>query len=240
MRLCYFLVFLFFIYNNLLTAQNDLNLDFENVTRDGNAPIGWVSSGTHIGFLDEKIKKHGANGLRLEMSGDGDERSFSYYSNKVNLADYIGKEIIFRGYMKTENLTGSAGLYVHLQGGTYFNLETVNLDNMEGRRLKGTNDWTPIILRIPYHPNLYQLEFGVYIEGKGKVWVDDLKLLIDNKPHYFAEKRQANSQELYPKDANIKHSNDNQILPKTKKRAKDVIEKRDAANSIQKTKVTNN
>lgn len=239
MRFFYFFTFSFFT-SYFLIAQNDLNLDFENVIRDGNAPIGWESSGTHIGFLDEKVKKHGVNGLRLEMSGDGDDRNFSYYSNKVILADYIGKEIIFRGYMKTENLTGSAGLYVHLQSGTYFNLETVSLDNMEGRRLKGTNDWTPIILRIPFHPNLYQLEFGVYIEGKGKVWVDDLKLLVDNKPHFLAEKRNPNSNTSYAKDNNVIPANNESKSSNSKKKAKEVIEKRNAANASQKSKVTNN
>lgn len=232
----FFIFFTFLFLPAFLSAQNKLNLDFEEITRDGNAPIGWESTGAHIAFLDEKVKKHGVNGLRLEMGIHGDNRDFSYYSNKVTLADYFGKEIVLRGYMKTENLTGSAGLYVHLQSGTYFNLETVSLDNMEGRRLKGTNDWTPIILRIPFHPNLYQLEFGVYIEGKGKVWVDDLKLLIDNEPYFLAAKRLPNNNS---KDKDLK-TDDNDKTSKTKNKAKETIEKREAGKSSQKIKVTNN
>jgi hypothetical protein len=224
----------------IIAQSYDLNLDFEQVTREGNAPIGWVSSGTHIGFLDENIKKKGVNSVRLEMSDIEDERNFSYYSNRLVIADYIGKEIALRGYIKTENLTGSAGFYLHLQSGTYFKLETVSLDNMQGRRLKGTNDWTQIILRTAFVPNLYQLEFGVYIEGKGKVWVDDLKLLIDNKSYQVAEKRSNGTNQTYIKDVNPSSKYPEPTTTVTKRKAQEIIENRTKANNAQKAKTTNN
>lgn len=203
MRRIFTFLLITILYSNVFFAQAELNLDFEVIGRDGNYPVGWASSGSHIAFLDDKIKKHGENAIRLENVSNFDEREWSYYSNKVILTSYIGKEITLRGYMKTENLKGSAGLYMHQQGGTYFKLETINLDNMKGRRLEGTNEWTPVIIKMPFPPNLYQIEFGVYIEGKGKVWVDDLKLLVDNKAYIFAAKRDPNDSSLYPKDKNL-------------------------------------
>jgi hypothetical protein len=169
-------------------AQKDLNLDFEIVARDGNFPVEWKSTGSHAGFLDEKIKKHGVNAVRLQLVEGGNDNS--YYAQTLILNDKQGKEIVFRGCIKTENI-GSAGLFLHTQTGTYFKLETATLDKMDGRRLSGTNDWTPIILRTPFPADLFQIEFGAYVEGKGKVWIDDLKLTIDNQPYQLLPQRNA-------------------------------------------------
>jgi hypothetical protein len=186
----YILLIISILSANKIFAQKDLNLDFEIVARDGNFPVEWKSSGAHTGFLDEKIKKHGVNSVRLQLAEGSNSNDNSYYSQVLILNDKQGKEIVFRGYIKTENV-GSAGLFVHTQTGTYFNLETEMMDKMDGRRLSGTNDWTPIILRTHFPANLYQIEFGAYIVGKGKVWIDDLKLTIDNQPYQLVPQRSA-------------------------------------------------
>ena len=173
-------------------AQRDLNLDFEIVARDGNFPVEWKSTGSHIGFLDEKIKKHGVNSVRLQLAEGANSNENSYYGQTLILNDKQGKDIVFRGYIKTENI-GSAGLFLVTQTGTYFKLETAITDKMDGRRLSGTNDWTPIILRTHFPIDLYQIEFGAYIEGKGKVWIDDLKLTIDGQPYQLVPQRGAES-----------------------------------------------
>jgi hypothetical protein len=182
---------LFHFSSSKLYAQQDLNLDFETVARDGNYPVEWKSSGSHIGFLDEKIKKHGINSVRLQLTKDADSRDNSYYSQTLVLAEKQGKEITFRGYIKTEDV-GSAGLFIRAESGiSYFKLETTQFDKMDGRRLSGTNDWTAILVKVPFDTDLYRIEFGVYIEGKGKVWVDDCKLMIDGKPYNLAAERVA-------------------------------------------------
>jgi hypothetical protein len=211
----FFLFFTFF--TNAIFAQADLNLDFDLVARDRNSAVGWSSTGSHIAFLDDKIKKHGENSIRLENAPNNDDRAWSYYTNQVILSGYSGKEITLRGYIKTENLTGSAGFYMHQQGGSYFKLETINLDNMEKRRLQGTNNWTPLILKMSLPPNLYQIEFGVYIEGKGKIWADDLKLLIDGKPYQLA----ANTPEFKKPEESKEEKN----TPNHKKKAQETMRK---------------
>jgi hypothetical protein len=178
--LTYILLIISILNFNISNAQRDLNLDFEIVARDGNFPVEWKSSGSHIAFLDEKVKKHGLNSVRLELSKDGDARDESYYSQSVVLADKEGRNILLKGFIKTENIK-SAGLFLRCQSGEYFALVTSNIDKMDGRRLTGTNDWTPVLLRLPFPPDLYQVEFGAFLEGKGKVWIDDLKLTIDGK-----------------------------------------------------------
>ncbi len=202
-------IFILFIISILCSeknyAQRDLNLDFEIVARDGNFPVEWKSTGSHVGFLDEKIKKHGVNSVRLQLTEGANSSESSYYSQTLILNDKQGKDIVFRGYIKTENI-GSAGLFLVTQTGTYFKLETAIVDKMDGRRFSGTNDWTPIILRTHFPADLYQIEFGAYIEGKGKVWIDDLKLTIDNQPYQLVPQRGAAQNNEQPKSKNEKQS----------------------------------
>jgi hypothetical protein len=216
-------IYILFIISILCTdkifAQKDLNLDFEIVARDGNFPVEWKSSGSHTGFLDEKIKKHGVNAVRLQLTEGANSADNSFYAQVLILNDKQGKEIVFRGYIKTENV-GSAGLFLHTQTGTYFKLETAMMDKMDGRRLSGTNDWTPIILRTNFPANLYQIEFGAYIEGKGKVWIDDLKLMIDNQPYQLVPQRSADQISEQTKNKNEKQTTAPKSSQNTKNKSK--------------------
>jgi aspartyl/asparaginyl-tRNA synthetase len=51
-------------------------------------------------------------------------------------------------------------------------------DNMQQRQVKGTHDWTEYSITLPLRPEAKQLAFGVLVAGTGKVWVDDLQLLV--------------------------------------------------------------
>src|SRR5205823_5094475 len=61
-------------------------------------------------------------------------------------------------------------------------------DNMQQRQVKGTRDWTEYSITLPLHPDAKQLVFGVLVAGTGKVWADDLQLLVDGKPVWDAPK----------------------------------------------------
>ncbi len=224
MKKYYWLICCLFLTSQIF-AQKDLNLDFEIVALDGNYPIEWKSTGVHIGFLDEKIKKHGINSIRLELPKGAEPNEISYYSQTLVLADKTAKEIVFRAYVKTEDAK-SAGLFLRCQSGTYYTLQTTNFDKMDGRRLSGTNDWTPLLIRLPFLPNLYQIEFGVYVEGKGKVWADDCKLLMDGKLHNLLPERERNP----TPETNDKNK------PYYVKKAAEEQQKRDAEKQVRKNK----
>jgi C-terminal processing protease CtpA/Prc len=59
---------------------------------------------------------------------------------------------------------------------------------MQPRQIKGTNDWMEYSIAFPLHPDGRQLFFGVLLGGTGKVWADDLRLLVDGKPVWDAPK----------------------------------------------------
>ena len=54
----------------------------------------------------------------------------------------------------------------------------MSFDNMQGRPIKGTNDWTryEIVLDVPQPAT--NLAFGVLLDGQGKLWIDDIQFQI--------------------------------------------------------------
>ena len=56
---------------------------------------------------------------------------------------------------------------------------------------QGTNDWKEYRSASRCTPTRRQLCFGVLLAGTGKVWADDLRLLVDGKPVWDAPKVEA-------------------------------------------------
>ncbi|MCH5719662.1 S41 family peptidase [Niabella hibiscisoli] len=89
---------------------------------------------------------------------------------------YAGDSITFSGFIKTENVTdGYAGLWMRID-------PYIAFDNMHQRGAKGTTDWTEYRITLPLDPKKTdKIVFGGMLVGKGKMWLDDLKISIDGK-----------------------------------------------------------
>ena len=59
---------------------------------------------------------------------------------------------------------------------------------MQPQQIKGTTDWAEHAITLAVHPDARQLVFGVLLAGTGRVWADDLRLLVDGKPVWEAPK----------------------------------------------------
>jgi hypothetical protein len=92
------------------------------------------------------------------------------------LHNYDGKLIRLSGYIKTENVTeGYAGLWMRLD-------PQIGFDNMKKRGIKGTTDWEEFEIILPLNPEkTNKIAFGGLLEGKGKMWLDNLQISIDGK-----------------------------------------------------------
>src|SRR5262249_34518206 len=64
----------------------------------------------------------------------------------------------------------------------------VAFDNMQQRQINGTRNWTEYSVTLPVRSEAKRLFFGVLLSGTGKVWADDLQLLVDGKPVWDAPK----------------------------------------------------
>lgn len=157
-------------------------LSFET-EHPGGTPSGWGGgpSGTH--FVDDKVVHGGRWSARLERLATSPE-AFSAI-NKMLSIDFAGQKIELRGFLRTEGVSEFGGLWLREdgEGGA-----SVAFDNMQDKALKGTNDWAEYSIVLPVRPEARQLVFGALIAGTGRLWVDDLQLLVDGKPIWEAPK----------------------------------------------------
>jgi hypothetical protein len=148
-------------------------LDFETGAIAG-APKGWDVTGK--AFADSNIAHSGKWSARIESGSD-----YSAISVIVPVT-FPGSTLTLRGFLKTENVTRFAGLWMRVSGNSG---NPLAFDNMESQKLKGTTGWKEYSIEIPMASNAAVLFFGVVSEG-GTTWADDLELLVDGKPVWEA------------------------------------------------------
>lgn len=154
-------------------ASSKLNFDFEQV-KNGQ-PVNWDDFGNqnYIIALDSTEVRSGKYSVSIEFKDDNPEFKAWGYSIPDN---YAGKNITLSGYIKTENVSdGYAGLWMRIDPSFAFN-------NMNGKGATGTTDWTKYEITLPMSPQkTKQIVIGGLLVGKGKLWLDDLKVTIDGK-----------------------------------------------------------
>lgn len=150
-----------------------LNFGFESVERG--MPSGWSTFGGdgYILTIDSTNVHSGRYSAAVEFkSGSPDYKSLAFTIPE----SYAGKKITFSGYIKTENVTGGyAGLWMRID-------PSIAFDNMNKRGITGTTAWTKYEISFDMDPErTKQIVFGGLLVGKGKMWIDDLRVAVDGK-----------------------------------------------------------
>jgi hypothetical protein len=156
-------------------AQVKFNGDLENINRKAKLPTGWehtIGSGYDY-VLDSTVVKKGKYSLSLASKPGGSEFGAIDCFIRETLK---GSRLQLKGFIKTENVVGYAGLYMRVDGTSAFN-------NMYDQNIKGTTDWKEYTINLPYDgENAIQIAVGALLAGTGKIWFDDVRLYIDDVP----------------------------------------------------------
>jgi C-terminal processing protease CtpA/Prc len=144
-------------------------------------PEGWGAAPRAV-FLDDQVVHGGKWSARIERTPSSDGQ-FSPFSKTVAI-DFSGQRIQIRGWLRTEDVSGWVGLWMREDGET----PGLEFNNMQARQIKGTTAWTEYTFVLPLNPAARTLTFGALAAGTGKLWVDDLQLLVDGKPIWEAPK----------------------------------------------------
>jgi len=154
-------------------AISKFNFGFENI--ENGFPSGWSKNANpnYTRVLDSTNVKSGKYAVSLEFRKGipaFDSWTFAIPDN------YAGRKITFSGYIKTENVTdGYAGLWMRID-------PSIAFYNMAKNGVKGTTDWTKCEITLDMNPEkTKQIFIGGLLSGKGKMWIDDLKVSIDGK-----------------------------------------------------------
>ena len=155
------------------------NLDFEET--DSSGFVQWNSFGApeYPILVDENEAQNGSKSAAIAWAENATQ---GYKALAYSLpSDYEGRKIKLTGYIKTEEVTdGYAGLWLRLD-------PRMGFDNMNDRGATGTTDWQQFEIVLDLDPQQTQrIVFGALLVGKGKMWVDNLMLYIDDQPFYEA------------------------------------------------------
>jgi C-terminal processing protease CtpA/Prc len=160
-------------------SQNlpELNMGFEKLSDGTKLPDKWSQMGSGYTFKpDPDEKKSGLLSLRIEPAPGGGP-GFGAVGYSIP-ASYEGKEIELRGFLKLKDVSeGFAGLWLRIDG----EAGSLQFDNMESRKIMGSSDWTAYSIKLPLPPEGQKIVFGALLTGTGKIWVDDMEILIDGK-----------------------------------------------------------
>lgn len=97
----------------------------------------------------------------------------------IKADQYLGKRIRFTAWMKTQNVSGWAGLWLRIdQGSSSF---AICSDNMRDRPVRGTNDWIKYEIVVDVPASAGTISFGAMLHGSGQIWFDDMAFeTVDN------------------------------------------------------------
>lgn len=152
-----------------LTVQDSLSFTSDSLE-------GWYSSPGANPHVDSDVHHSGPASVRL----DRDSASTSDFSaiSKALPIDFSGGTVEFRGFLRTKDVKGFAGLYIREDSDS----GVLQFKGMDDQHIGGTRDWAEFSVSVPLAPDARQLNFGVLLSGTGTVWADDLRLVVDSKP----------------------------------------------------------
>jgi hypothetical protein len=101
-----------------------------------------------------------------------DTGGFGTLSQAIQATEYAGKRVRLRAWVRSENVTDWAGLWMRVDKGQ----TVISLDNMQQRAIHGSQPWITydVVLDVP--GDATRIGFGILLTGPGEVWLNDVKL----------------------------------------------------------------
>lgn len=175
---------------------SSLNLSFEDLDDKG-LPKGWLLSERKKGacsvYIDKKKRIEGLNSVVIDFT---DTSVPIVYKRKISLNN-LGRVLTLTGFIKTQGIVGGYGaLWISCKD-EEGNISTPAEKSVD--RAYGTRNWRKFSLTMPYTKNS-EISFGVSLAGSGKIWLDSLDVLVDNKSVTLASVKNVNTHINYLDD----------------------------------------
>jgi hypothetical protein len=140
-------------------------------------PRGWHLAGTKPAEYEAGVdpgqayQGHDSAFLKSKRpSVDG----FGTLMQSINAEKYKGNMVRLSGLVKSEEVTGWAGLWMRVDKGT----EPLAFDNMQKRPIKGTTGWQRYYVVLDVPKDATGIAFGMLLSGPGQVWLNSTKFEI--------------------------------------------------------------
>lgn len=142
-------------------------------------PTNWFKAGNKPNSYDMGIDKAaGQDGKNAATIKSIDKKidGFGTLMQQCKPDNYLGKRVKMTGFVKTENVTTWAGLWLRVdQSGSN---KPLSFDNMGDRPIKGTTDWTKYEIELDVPSNSSLIAYGALLAGTGQIWFDNITFEI--------------------------------------------------------------
>ena len=138
-------------------------------------PPGWFIAGQNpqkfSAGVDQEQSVKGVRGAKFLRNKADDPNAWATLMQQISAQNYVGQRVRFRAFVKTDNVSNWAGLWMRVdnQAG-----RSVAFYNSADKPIKGSTDWQErsVVLDVPQDAAV--ISFGVNNIGKGQVWIDRL------------------------------------------------------------------
>ncbi|WP_181276791.1 S41 family peptidase [Arcticibacter pallidicorallinus] len=159
-------------------CQFDFNGNLEVLT-ENKVPVGWSYHDNHKEYniaVDSLTRKQGKYSVRIESKAavTGEAHLYRHIGQQ-----FEGKSLMFIANIKTEDVRGRVTIHLSINGE---NREVIVSQDLGADGPGGTTDWKEYMLSVPYDVGGSSISTHVILNGQGKIWIDSLRLYIDNTP----------------------------------------------------------
>lgn len=151
-----------------------IGLNAQGPLQTVHAPTGWFLAGSNPTNYRTGVDRAEMNGglPSAYLASLAKGKGFGTLMQSIGATNYAGKRVRLRGWVKSQDVSDWAGLWMRVDKGR----EMVAFDNMQDRGIKGTQSWSiyDVVLDVP--TDATSINFGVLLSGVGEVWLNDLSL----------------------------------------------------------------
>ncbi len=159
-------------------GSRPVNLGFDGTVVQG-VPHGWFNSVGYVSHASDRYQvrtvRRDSGACLMLFNRDATLDEFGSMMQRFPAAFLAGRTVQLDGELKTDNVSGWAGLWIRADGNDAPNLV---FDNMHKRGPKGTQEWARYTIELNLPRDTQWLNIGVVLNGPGTLWADDLHLRV--------------------------------------------------------------
>jgi hypothetical protein len=140
----------------------------------GEMPKGWFGGGQGYELTSDSEVKHGGKASGSLKATEA-AKNFGTFTSAIRADNYRGKRVRLVAFVKPEGVKDWAGLWLRVDGKEK---TAIAFDNMNARPIKVSGDWTKYGLVLDVPKDAEEIYFGCLLAGEGRLWIDDMELLV--------------------------------------------------------------
>jgi len=144
-------------------------------------PSGWIAAGstpTEFDMGTDVAMAHGGKASGFIRSKAARPSGFGTLMQMCKAGQYRGQRVRLSAWVKSESITGWAGVWMRVDGEDD---KALAFDNMQSRPITGTRAWTRHDVVLDVASNAKNLAFGILLNGTGAAWIDEVRFEVVDK-----------------------------------------------------------